>query len=95
MYQFNLSDSPTLLTLLAHVSRAHPNDRLGVLLAFIADHGAAYSVQYLQPNWRKGERHETPLVTFCEPCGGDTVACDVRFDCLPETVANVGVALGY
>lgn len=92
---FDLYQSPTLRALLRNLADAPQDLRLGILLAFVADHGTSYEVSYLQPNWRKGERHETPLVTFCEPCGGDTIACDVRFDCLPETVATVGQALGY
>jgi hypothetical protein len=89
----DISDSPTLSNLYRHLESHKRDDRLGIVLSFLADHCLEWSVSYLQPNWRKRETLETALVTLLDE--GDTLALPLTDDSLESDVELIGETLGY
>lgn len=87
-----LDSYPSLQSYLNRLAELPLPGRLASLLTWIGDNGHRWSLTYLQPNWRKFERHETGLV---ELDSGDVVALKLADAELGETVADLALALGY
>lgn len=88
-----LDSYPSLARFVNALADLSPIDRLGSVLCWIGDHGFEWSLSYLCPDWRKGERSETSLVTLVD--SDDTVALVLDNAGLAETIADLALAMGY